>query len=196
MSERQMHTSIKDIEISHKARYFFASSLIKKGDVVLDACCGVGYGSMLMSEITNAEHINAFDISKEAIDIAKFHFHPENVDFYNDSFESIEVDKKYDLITCFEAIEHVEDPEGLVNKLCSLLKYKGVLVISTPNEHRMHWTKEKFPEHLRHFTVDQMIYILESNGIRNIIPYSQEKWSPCIQIGDRGKFVIFVGTKI
>ncbi len=193
MSERQMVTSIKDVEISHKARYFFASSMINKGDKVLDACCGVGYGVAMLNYLTNADIVEGFDRSQEAIDIGSFHF---SSNLKCSSFEDIELPNDYDIITCFEAIEHVENPEGLVKKLCQALKRNGVLIISTPNEHRMPWSKDKFPEHLRHFTLEQMIYMLEENGIKNIIPYSQEKWSPCIKLGDMGKFIIFVGTKL
>lgn len=193
--ERQMVTSIKDVEISHKARYFFASSFIKKGDRVFDACCGVGYGTKMMSDLTHAELIEGFDKSYDAIQIAKFDFSTDTTIFNCESIEEFEWEISFDIITCFEAIEHIENPELLIQKLCNALKPNGKLILSTPNERRMPWSKEKFPEHLRHFTEEQIFYMLETNGINNIIPYCQEKFSPCIKLGTEGKFMIFVGVK-
>jgi len=196
MSERQMVTSIKDVEISHKARYFFASSYIKKGDRVLDACCGVGYGTKMMADMTHADCFLAFDKSDEAILSAKLYFDVENIDFMQLPFEELDSSvEEFEVITCFEAIEHVDNPELLMQKLCRLLRSDGKIILSTPNERRMPWSKEKFPEHLRHFTAEQMIHMMTANGITNIIPFSQEKWSPCISLGDQGKFLIFVGVK-
>lgn len=193
-SERQMVTSIKDVEISHKARYFFASSLIKKQDRVLDACCGVGYGIKLMRDLSHANSIDGFDRSKEAIEIAKLHFTSSAICV---PFEELNLEKDYyDVITCFEAIEHVENPDLLVKKLCNSLKPKGYIILSTPNERLMPWSKENHQDHLRHFTLEQIVKLLSDNGIKNIIPYFQNKWSPCITMGDRGKFLIFVGSKL
>ncbi|HIH39521.1 TPA: class I SAM-dependent methyltransferase [Candidatus Woesearchaeota archaeon] len=40
---------------------------------------------------------------------------------------------KYDLITCTEVIEHVENPKKLLVDVYNLLEKNGILILSTPN---------------------------------------------------------------
>jgi SAM-dependent methyltransferase len=48
----------------------------------------------------------------------------ENLEFENDSF---------DVVTSFQVIEHVFDPESMAREMLRVLKPNGILVITTPN---------------------------------------------------------------
>lgn len=190
MCVRQMATSLKDIEISHISRYILAVSFIEEGDKVLDACCGTGYGIKLMSELSHAALIEGFDISKEAFDIARVHFTP-NVSCC--SFDNFQSGESYDIITCFEAIEHVDEPKRLVQMLASKLKPGGTLIFSSPNQTMMPWSADRFPEHKKHFTFDELSGILSENGLKVVHTFSQQsKFISCINSGRIGKFMILV----
>lgn len=189
-----MATSLKDIEISHIARYIFAVPYIKPGDIVLDACCGTGYGIKILTNFTHADKIEGFDASKEAIDIGLFHF---SSNLTCSSFKDIELPCDYDVITCFEAIEHVDEPELLLKKLSKALKQDGTLILSSPNQTFMPWSEDKFPEHKRHFTFKQLSGMLNENGLKVDRVFSQQsKFISCINQGQIGRFMILVCKKL
>ena len=190
-----MVTDIRDVEISHIARYMFAVPFIKKGDKVLDACCGVGYGVKIMRDFTHASLVFGFDRSQEAVDIGRFHF-SSNLDLF--SIEEVQLEpKSCDVITCFECVEHVDDPQLLIKKLSEALKPEGTLIISTPNQTIMPWSAERFPEHKQHFTYRDMETILSTNSLRIDQIYNQQsKFISCINRGQLGRFMILVVKKI
>ena len=115
----------------HVARYLFASQLCR-GKEVLDVACGVGYGAQLLAR-QGAERVTAFDIDRDTICHAmEFYSHPR-VAYFVASVDHLPFENdRFDVITCFEAIEHVEQPHRLLRCLARLLRPEGRLVMSTP----------------------------------------------------------------
>jgi SAM-dependent methyltransferase len=75
------------------------------------------------------------DISEEAVETARSYGQLRNLEFrIGDATMAATVsDSKFDLITCFEVIEHVTDPGAILAQIRSLLADNGVALISTPN---------------------------------------------------------------
>jgi len=72
--ERLDYCSVLEDEFAHHiARYEFCSQFVK-GKKVLDAACGVGYGSYYLKRFGNADIIYGIDISKESINGAIGYF--------------------------------------------------------------------------------------------------------------------------
>ena len=76
-------------------------------------------------------------MSNEAIEIAKTHQTLRNLDI---DYQNISLDKlikdskiKYDVLTCLELIEHVPDPENLIQDCISVTKNESDLFFSTLN---------------------------------------------------------------
>ncbi len=123
------------IERDHRARYHFASQFVE-GKRVLDIACGTGYGCQILHE-AKAKNVVGVDRSVALIGYAKVnykvkHFR-EDIDFVVAGIVDYKSDSKFDVIVCFETIEHVEDDYGALSNLYSLLKNNGTLVISSPN---------------------------------------------------------------
>jgi cyclopropane fatty-acyl-phospholipid synthase-like methyltransferase len=119
------------LEIAHRARYQFAQELCR-GKKVLDFGCGAGYGSQMLSRV--ADKVLGVDISQEAVDFARSRYSAGNLSYDVRSLEKLAVSTdRYDVVVCFEVIEHLEDPLEFLNKLANVLKDAGMLVISTPN---------------------------------------------------------------
>ena len=114
----------------HSARYLFASQAIQ-GRAVLDVGCGVGYGSQLLAS-RGAESVTAFDISSEAIKHAEMYYPHRNLSFSVASAEDFSFGRQFDVVTCFELIEHVGNQYRAIEKIAAALKEDGLLVISTP----------------------------------------------------------------
>ncbi len=118
------------LEAEHLARYRWAGALVK-GKRVLDAGCGTGYGSDLLADAEAADVVGV-DIDPEAfVDRAA----------RRDSVRLVAADVRdlpeelgdFDVIVCFEVIEHLDDPEQALDRLAGVLRPGGVLAVSSPN---------------------------------------------------------------
>ena len=118
--------------LDHAARYEFASGYVK-GRLVLDIACGTGYGSAILCR-SGAKKVTGVDISGKTIDFARTRYKINNLEFKIADILHINVSENYfDVITCFETIEHVKNQEKAFAELHRVLKPKGLLVISSPN---------------------------------------------------------------
>lgn len=115
----------------HLARYEFARSAVTGGNKGLDLACGSGYGTQMLSEYDYK--MKGVDISKEAIEYAQSHY--VGPSFACQDICKVKADK-YDLITFFEAIEHLPFNAGvkLLKKISKMLLPNGVFIMSTPRK--------------------------------------------------------------
>jgi 2-polyprenyl-3-methyl-5-hydroxy-6-metoxy-1,4-benzoquinol methylase len=119
------------IELEHVARYWWAGQLAEDR-VVLDAGCGVGYGSALLAQC-GARSVVGLDISAAAVESAAAAA-PANVSFEVGDVHALPYgDGQFDLVVCFEVIEHVTDQLAVLAELARVLAPDGVLAISSPN---------------------------------------------------------------
>jgi ubiquinone/menaquinone biosynthesis C-methylase UbiE len=122
----------KRIWIDHEARYKFASRYVK-GKKVLDIACGTGYGLHILCD-SGAEKVVGVDISSETIEFAQINYQMDGLEFKVGNILYINLPKNYfDVVTCFETIEHVQSQEKAFMELKSVLKPMGLLIISSPN---------------------------------------------------------------
>ncbi len=139
------------IEAEHLARYAWATQFAP-GRRVLDAACGMGYGSTALSA-AGASEVVGVDLDKDVIADLNANA-PPSVAFEVGDLRSLPYnDDDFDLVTCFEAIEHVDDPELVLDELHRVLRPDGLLVLSTPN--RDVYTPGN-PFHLRELTPNEL----------------------------------------
>jgi SAM-dependent methyltransferase len=119
------------IEADHMARYEFASRYVN-GRRVLDIACGTGFGANYLSA-AGASSVDAVDVSSRYIEYARNRFDTKNVHFTVGDICSYSSKEPYDMIVCFETIEHVENYRGALSNIWSLLADGGLLLISSPN---------------------------------------------------------------
>ncbi len=117
----------------HIHRYLLAQQHVK-GLKVLDLACGEGYGSWFLSQ--TASNVVGLDISLDAITHAKTKYTQSNLHFCVGSILDIpeSIHDHYDVIICFEALEHVAEQAQLLQQIQKNLKPNGLLMISTPNK--------------------------------------------------------------
>lgn len=142
----------RDMAASHVARYEFTKSAVQDKNVC-DIACGAGYGSCFLSK--HARTVTGIDISDSAVDWAKSHFQNEKVTFYcADGSKAWPVEQRFDVITSFETLEHVPDPEVFLRQIDTHLAIEGTLFMSVPNGPRDK-KKTDNPYHLHHFDEDE-----------------------------------------
>tara|TARA_Y100000034_G_scaffold72127_1_gene86982 strand:+ start:4510 stop:4785 length:276 start_codon:yes stop_codon:yes gene_type:complete len=76
--ERQIGSNLQEIEPKHVERYEFANRYVNKNDTVLDAACGIGYGSAILAK--KAGEVLSADCSSEAINYCKKHWDNSNTE--------------------------------------------------------------------------------------------------------------------
>lgn len=163
-----MHGRI--IEAEHLARYAWATQFAAQKRI-LDAACGVAYGSRMLFG-AGADEVVGVDIAEDVIASLRPLERPglkfEIADLRRLPFE----DNAFDLVTCFEAIEHVPDPEVVLDELQRVLRPDGVLAISTPN--RDVYTPGN-PFHLRELTPSELSDEL-GKRFRSVVIRRQHSW--------------------
>jgi SAM-dependent methyltransferase len=114
----------------HLKRYQFAAPWCR-GAEVLDAACGVGYGSAFLGEV--AAHVVGLDRDEPAIAYARARYARPNVEFRVGDVLALDFpDASFDAVCSFETIEHVEDADAFVAEAARVLRPGGVFLVSTP----------------------------------------------------------------
>ncbi|AND69107.1 3-demethylubiquinone-9 3-methyltransferase [Dyella thiooxydans] len=114
---------------------YVADRVALKGAKVADVGCGGG----LLSEALAAAgaQVTGIDLGERVIGIARLHLYESNlaVDYRVQSSAELAATEPagFDAVCCMEMIEHVPDPEALVNDLAAMLKPGGMLFMSTLN---------------------------------------------------------------
>ena len=146
------------------ARYQFALRTVNNSDIkVLDFGCGSGYGSKILKEKYN--DVVSFDVYPDG-------YSPKGLDVVNEttSFE----ENMFDMITCFEVIEHVDDAmqHSLMQDLYKWIKPNGSLFISTVRKMDPPPTENRKIEHVKELSY-QELYDHCSKHFHNVYTFGQ-----------------------
>lgn len=139
------------IEVEHVARYRWAAQAAA-GRTVLDAGCGTAYGTALLADAGAAEVVGV-DIAESVLDAMAPHMPPTVSLEAGDLRQLTYADDRFDLIVCFEVIEHFEKPLVVLDELVRVLARGGLLLISSPNRGVY---PDGNPHHFHEFTHDEL----------------------------------------
>lgn len=139
------------VAAEHLGRYWWAAQLAH-GKRVLDAGCGIGYGSNMLAG-SGAAEVAGVDIAEPIIEVARQSAAP-GVTFSTGDVAALPFGSdSFDLVVCFEVIEHVEDTDAVLDELARVLAPGGVIVLSSPNRDRY---VPGNPHHLYEFLPDEL----------------------------------------
>jgi cyclopropane fatty-acyl-phospholipid synthase-like methyltransferase len=114
----------------HDIYDFLLSKINVQNKTILDAGCGVGFGSFLLAK-SGAEHVKGISISSKEIqrasEVSK-QSQTHNVSFEVATFDDTQPNR-YDLIICIESLKHTLNIEQSFNQLLAGLKPNGILCI-------------------------------------------------------------------
>ena len=160
--------SSERIEADHIERYRFACRYAKE-KAVLDIACGVGYSGHMFIE-AGAFSYDGVDINEKLIDYANKTYRLDSTNYFIEDITSFNNNKLYDLITCYETIEHIKNYETAIKNLYSLLKAGGILLISSPNRIitspncKTLTDKPSNKFHMQEFVPEELISVLAKYG--------------------------------
>ena len=161
---------VNDGVFAKKSLLFFESIkkyLPKKG-ISLDVGCSKGFLAYFFKR--NGFDAYGIDLSKNACVYAK----KIGVKAFPLDLLSFNFNKKFDVITLIDLLEHVDNPIKLLKKANSLLNDNGVIIISTPNIKSFYsklskdnWVGFDLPFHLTYFSKDSILFALKNAGFDN-----------------------------
>jgi len=103
-----------------------------KAHTLLDLGCGDGSLTIEVAKAVKAKKIYCVDIDARALSVAEAR--GAKTFLLDLSKDKIPLqDNSVDLVTSFEVIEHLINPDNMLKEVYRVLKFNGYLLISTPN---------------------------------------------------------------
>lgn len=146
-----------------------------KNHRLFDAGCGVGLISLHLS--SKFHKISGVDIDSQKIKDANILLKSNNVknvefskaDLLKDNFTN----KKFDVIICFEVLEHVVDDKKLLSNLGHLLEEDGQLILSFPSGTFLSRIAQKSLDHYKiGYTPTDIKKLLQGTDLKIVDEYS------------------------
>jgi len=154
---------------------FIKNRIDLKDKTLIDVGCGGGLLCENLAE--HSKEVKGIDMSNEAIEIAKTHQTLKNlkIDYEEISLESLlkKSKKKYDVLTCMELVEHVPDPEKLIEDCVKITNRKADLFFSTLNRN----------------LISYIIAIVGAEYILNILPKGTHEYEKFIKPSEFSKIL-------
>lgn len=150
---------------AHVVRYQLAATLIRRNDRVLDAACGLGYGSFVLSRQSQAGHVTGIDISEWGVAHATRNYGEGKIAFECGSLPEALLKtpvSTYDFVVSLETLEHVADPVALLREFWRVIKPGGRVFVSVPNDWADETGKDPNPHHLHVYTWSRLVDELNS----------------------------------
>lgn len=144
--------------------------LVDKKWKILDIGCGNG---AFLSKLDSSK------VERYGIEINKDGYETclsKGLRVYNQELTGIDFqDKKFDVVTLWHVLEHIEKPRELLNKIYQILKEDGILAFITPNTDSFgfRWGKENWfhldaPRHLILYNQKNVSWLLGKSGFKII----------------------------
>ena len=174
-SDLEIADNYKDmLQWAHiQALIFLKKAYGKSSPHILDVGCFNGF---FVKELRRL-NFDAFgiDFNRNAIEFGISKYGLDKGWISNRSLEQmLSEHKKYDVITMFEVIEHLDDFIPLIRDALSLLLPGGILIISTPNS-KMCWRPilDLPPHHLSRFTPVSLEVLLKNLDLKVLLHREQ-----------------------
>lgn len=152
--EKEINIAYKRIEDLKRLNFIETKiQSLKKLDLnILDVGCGNGNISRFLG--SKGFKVLGIDISESSIMKARYLNGFENVSFRHLAAEELIGIEKFDVVVCSEVIEHLDNPQLVVDQLRKLLNPGGLLIVTVPNgfgprelfiTKPLQWMKKKLP---------------------------------------------------
>lgn len=111
---------------------------------VLDVGCGGGILSESLARLNYVDSVKGIDLSADVLEAAKVHMKndPDLTDVLLYEYKAVEdlpKYEKYDVITVFEMLEHVNYPSQILSEVFDRLETGGFVFLSTINRDLISW---------------------------------------------------------
>ena len=192
------HSGIYNLQFWHL--YFLRRFHPRKETRILDVGCGDA--SFILYCHTKGAEVFGVDFDKKSLEAARNKLDSERL-FYRSLSDFVLYAKpkglRFDIITCFEVLEHQDEPGRFLEDIRSLLKPGGWLIGSVPNRDRFLVNGSRRagdgdfpPHHFLWFSEDSLLNALNGAGFIpqvHVIPWTPEAMAEVLQILLAGSFL-------
>jgi 2-polyprenyl-3-methyl-5-hydroxy-6-metoxy-1,4-benzoquinol methylase len=166
---------------------------------ILDVACGTGYGLKVMGFLGADKH--GADIDQKAVDFAR-QFNDSSglcnfkkIDFEKEGLSYYFGEKNINLITSFETIEHLVNPNMFLQSCADTLRDDGYFIYSIPlanpsKYHKVVYTFQEAKNLIEKYFDHELIYVQEKE---ELIRY--ERINDPVNLNKRGIFIIGICRK-
>ncbi len=142
----------------------------RKNNLILDIGCGIG--SFLSVAKERGWDVFGTEISKRAIEILR----EKGVEVYQGRMDKLQFENsKFDIITSFEVIEHLNTPNNEVRSIYNALRDGGLFYLTTPNYDSISrfllgnkYNVISVPEHLCYYTSKTLDNLMMGHKFKKI----------------------------
>jgi ubiquinone/menaquinone biosynthesis C-methylase UbiE len=157
------------IDAEHRGRYWWAAQIAAEKDV-LDVACGTGYGSEILSEA--GANVTAVDVSESALVAVSARLRDNATVLRGDIRDLPLSDNSFDLVVCWETIEHIQEGDRALAEIKRVLRPDGILLVSSPNP-RVYPPGNDF--HVHEYTPQELMTAVSAH-FTNVAAYRQHPW--------------------
>lgn len=126
---------------------------------------GCGNGSFISNISSYGFKMTGIDISDKSVQVAQKN-NPSAAISKKSLFDEKE---KYDIVFCFEVLEHIENDVEAIRKIPQLIKDGGFLICSVPAHASLYYdVVDKHYGHFRRYEKRGLINLLQSNNLKVI----------------------------
>lgn len=165
--ERHLETDLDKIREDHLARYYKARDIVFGN--VIDAACGCGYGTYMISHNETVTKVTGVDIDETTIEFAERYWKSPATRYVSKDLTKFHPGEDVDWLVSFETIEHIKTPEVFIKNIGA----KNILC-SVPNEDVFKFNPRRHIFHVKHYTVKELETLLTKCGYRITNMYYQE----------------------
>jgi SAM-dependent methyltransferase len=168
------HNLISAAGENSPARWGFRKEALdkyKQSGILLDLGCSSG--SFL--EFMQSESWKLYGIEMSAGEARSAEQRSEAKVFVGDILDAPFPRESFDVITCFDVLEHLYEPKRVMARVAEWLKPGGIFYVLVPNvdsaEGRVfgsYWHGLELPRHLFHYSPASLKFLAESAGLREV----------------------------
>lgn len=155
------------VQCQQEAYFLALNKYLNEEDKVLDVGFGLGYGLTILS--IKASEAHGVDVDQKVYDYCQQSIMGKNpkikkLSLY-DGYTLDYPDSYFDVVTCMDVIEHVEDYDRLIREMLRVSK-RGVL-LNTPNRRPEYTNPDGTPKnywHLREWSFEEFDAIIKKHG--------------------------------
>lgn len=149
-------------------KFLIIATIIKSNIKLLDIGCGSGQFLYEMKKLgLDVYGVEPNDFNKEEAE--KYKLWIANTDLISAKYQK----KSFDLITLNNVLEHINNPNEILDEINRILKNDGKLIIDIPNTKSLanwvfgkNWLELDIPRHLFNFNLSNIKLLLKNHGFK------------------------------